>query len=341
MGTMQTAIIFGLSRIQQPGKYSRPLTTYTLSTTAAEYLAHTGNIGAHPLQFGFTDCQFSGNGKYIDYFYGRLRLTRCKGTFGGEPAFSINSEIFLENCSFTATGAISGSYLLQASSYDPDSLYVYITGGLISGAMNTATPIINTATLDGLQLRQAKLWEWDVSTYTKLPDVMIGCEIHFRGNVSVTWGTTDVYGIWIGNELAGHSTKVLRVTGSKLILIGNNIANPVEVIGAGNTIYGNMPTTDFKILANTATATTLGQNTTAQLTPTSTRTLNTTVPPAGTRCTLIVLTSGTTSYTLTFGGGFKSVGTLATGTTNARRFLVSFVSDGTYLIETGRVGPIA
>jgi hypothetical protein len=50
----------------------------------------------------------------------------------------------------------------------------------------------------------------------------------------------------------------------------------------------------------------------------------------------MVLTSGTTSRVITFGSGFKPVGTLATGTTTARVFVVNFISNGTYLYETGR-----
>lgn len=73
-----------------------------------------------------------------------------------------------------------------------------------------------------------------------------------------------------------------------------------------------------------------------QLTPNSTRTLTTTVPRAGETRQLKILTSGVTSYTLTFGTGFKTTGTLATGTVTSRIFIVDFVSDGTNLIEVSR-----
>lgn len=74
----------------------------------------------------------------------------------------------------------------------------------------------------------------------------------------------------------------------------------------------------------------------AKVTPNATATLTTTVPPAGTLCHLIILTSGVSSYTLTFGTGFKTTGTLATGVVTAKTFVVSFISDGTSVIETAR-----
>lgn len=74
----------------------------------------------------------------------------------------------------------------------------------------------------------------------------------------------------------------------------------------------------------------------ATVTPNATDTFTTTVPPAGTRCNLILTTSGTTSFTMTFGTGFVTTGPLTTGTVTAKKFVLAFISDGTALIEEGR-----
>lgn len=79
-----------------------------------------------------------------------------------------------------------------------------------------------------------------------------------------------------------------------------------------------------------------GTNDMVTVTPNNNATYTSTVPAAGKRVTLIILTSGTSSFTITFGTGFRSTGTLATGTTTAKRFLVNFLSDGTTLNESGR-----
>lgn len=80
----------------------------------------------------------------------------------------------------------------------------------------------------------------------------------------------------------------------------------------------------------------LGTNKAVSVTPNATGTLTTTVSPAGSEAFVIINTSGVTSYTMTFGTGFKSQGTLATGVVTAKTFVVSFISDGTSMIETGR-----
>lgn len=72
------------------------------------------------------------------------------------------------------------------------------------------------------------------------------------------------------------------------------------------------------------------------LTPTANQTITAAVTPAGTQATIIVLTSGTSSYTQTFGTGFKATGTLATGTVDAKYFVLRFISNGTLMIETSR-----
>jgi hypothetical protein len=85
-----------------------------------------------------------------------------------------------------------------------------------------------------------------------------------------------------------------------------------------------------------ATALALAINDVVKVTPTATATLTSTVPAAGHQRAVILVQSNTTAKTMTFGTGFKPVGTLALGTTANRVFVVSFVSDGTFLYERSR-----
>jgi hypothetical protein len=77
-------------------------------------------------------------------------------------------------------------------------------------------------------------------------------------------------------------------------------------------------------------------NAVVKVTPNAIATYTTTVPAAGVFCQLIILTAGTVSFTITFGTGFKSTGTLATGVTAARVFVLNWISDGINLYEAGR-----
>jgi hypothetical protein len=89
-------------------------------------------------------------------------------------------------------------------------------------------------------------------------------------------------------------------------------------------------------LSNDTLAQALATNINTKLTVTAARTLTTTVPAAGVRCSVLILTAGTASFVVTFGTGFKPTGTLTTGTVAARIFVVNFISDGVALYETGR-----
>lgn len=97
----------------------------------------------------------------------------------------------------------------------------------------------------------------------------------------------------------------------------------------------------FTTLSAGTLAMALSTNRNVIVTPNATGTFTTTVPASGTRCNLIILTSGVTSYTMTFGTGFKTTGTLATGVTAARYFVFDFISDGTNLLEVSRTAAIA
>ena len=72
------------------------------------------------------------------------------------------------------------------------------------------------------------------------------------------------------------------------------------------------------------------------LTPAHTATINAASVIAGREIALVITTSGTNSFTLTFGTNFKSTGTLATGTSTGKVFVIRFVSDGTNWNETSR-----
>ncbi len=74
------------------------------------------------------------------------------------------------------------------------------------------------------------------------------------------------------------------------------------------------------------------------LTPGENETINavTTGAVSGRTYYLVITTSGTTSRTLTFGTNFKTTGTLATGTTSAKTFVLNFIFDGTNFSEVSR-----
>jgi len=117
--------------------------------------------------------------------------------------------------------------------------------------------------------------------------------------------------------------------------VGIGTSSPATKLDVDGQISGKF--TD--VGTNTA-AQALATNHVSQVTISSDTTLTTTVPPAGSQAIVIIVSSGASSRTVTFGTGFAATGTLATGATTARRFVVSFVSDGTRLLECSRTAAI-
>lgn len=123
---------------------------------------------------------------------------------------------------------------------------------------------------------------------------------------------------------------------------GTNIKtiNGQPLLGSGDLVVsGSVPRTadgSYALLPNDTLAQNYLVNKVTKLTVTAARTLTTTVPPAGSEAMTIILTSGTSSFVITFGTGFKPVSTLATGTVSGRVFVIHWISDGTNLYEAGR-----
>jgi hypothetical protein len=72
------------------------------------------------------------------------------------------------------------------------------------------------------------------------------------------------------------------------------------------------------------------------LTPAQAETINGSNCTSGRHFNVIITTSGTSSFVLTFSANFKAAGTLATGTSTAKVFQVSFMCNGTTAVEEGR-----
>jgi hypothetical protein len=136
-----------------------------------------------------------------------------------------------------------------------------------------------------------------------------------------------------GETPPAHGHAPGDVTGGAIVEGDGRLTNARPPTAHGHDVYA--------ALANGSTAIGFATANVVKLTPTAAATLTTTVPPAGVRCVLLILTTGTTSRVLTFGTGFKATGTLATGTTTARTFVITFVSDGTSCIECSRTAAMA
>lgn len=138
--------------------------------------------------------------------------------------------------------------------------------------------------------------------------------------------------------LSTNGSEDIRLHASGGISIGNTTDPGIGALIVNSTVQATQLRGGYNNttgVANTA-AQALGTNTVSMVLISANTTLTSTVPPAGSFASVIIRTSGTTTRTVTFGTGFKSQGTLATGATADRFWVVNFVSDGTFLYESSR-----
>jgi hypothetical protein len=278
--------------------------TITNDTAAITYTnVSTLYIAAAPIA--------SASGGFSPTFTNAYSLYIAAGAsyFGG--AVTLNSGGALSG-TFTGAHTYSGAVTLSG-------------GGALTGTF-TGTPTFSGAiTLSGTP---------SISTGASLAGTFTGTPtfsgaVVLSGTPSISNGAA-LTGIFSGNPaFSGNS----RFGGTSAATVAVDVTG--AVLATGNVTGG------YSALATGATAMAFGSYNVVKVTPNATASYTTTVPAAGTRLTLIVLTSGTSSYVITFSTGFKTTGTLTTGTTSARYFMVSFVSDGTYVLETARTVAIA
>jgi predicted SnoaL-like aldol condensation-catalyzing enzyme len=289
----------------------------------------------------FVNCAFNGGGQYIYTETSHLYFDNCTMPINGTEAVAVYDYVQFDNCSITRYGAASTMYLLAMLQGDLVYPEFHATNSTFDGTGATTFDMFHSG-------YWTSIW-FDKCTVRNLapPSADVGwiqVSLSFIGGKT---GTDLTFGN-DGEDMYLNSSVFWPTGGGKVVLTqsaqGFSTCTVVGVMtGVDLTVgtTGEMNCYDFEAIMNSYTALGMAERQVTQQTPTASRTVTTTVPRAGMRRTLILLTAGTTSYTYTFSTGFKTAGTLATGTVTAKRFVLEFVSDGTYLIETSRTGALA
>lgn len=297
----------------------------------------TGGQGA----MEFRNCNFEGLGGYVVYPAQSIHFSDCHFVLSAVAAIKQPANIYMENCVFEPEAASGVKKLFgdygEGQTYNITMISCRTQAGTQREINYFADIIIYRSVFISCEM----IYWTDETQYCAL-STFVGCYIKGWTNVGIEMEPQETRFYGCRFAISGAGTKVTFLGGTDGAVVMGCYSNVDFVNTDGSVlIRNNGPDRDFQVMSNSDTAMDLKYNRMAQLTPTSTRTLTTNVPRAGETRTLIILTSGTTTYTLTFGTGFKTTGTLATGATSARRFVFEFVSDGTSLIEMSRTVAIA
>ncbi len=150
-------------------------------------------------------------------------------------------------------------------------------------------------------------------TFPTLNQSTTGTAANLSGTPTLPSGTTLVAPV-LGTPASGVMT---HLTGL-----------PVSQNGFGTEPTALTPGSSVAITASAAR--------TFTLTPAQTESITVSGGTAGQDLYLLILTSGSSSFTLTFSTGFHSAGTLATGTSSNKYFLLHFVNVGGTYFEVSR-----
>lgn len=288
----------------------------------------------------FVFCKFTGSGNYLKFVSNNMYVSNCYFDITSDGAIACVQYLTLvQNFITCSTGGVDGKLFHSATGWLENWIDLIDN----EGDENSTNEIdyVPTTGVGGKIISGNKFWKCANNEFIMSGIACVGN--FFSGTYSADFIIKGGYNSIVGNKfnISSSNEVELHSTGSNNVFVGNMSDGLVDDNGTDNLVMGNQPELNYKSLGSSTTALDLAKNNLAQLTPNSTRTLTTTVPVAGTRRTLKILTSGSTSYVLTFGSGFKTTGTLTTGITTNRIFIVNFISDGTNMLETGRTAAYA
>lgn len=289
----------------------------------------------------FDDCKFTGGYTYMNGFGTSVYLNNCTIALNTNVGFIVGMYIEYVDCEIATTGANNTMNICTPWNTEDGEIDAIFDNCRITAYIYGQSKLFEANGQIWLTFRNTIIEYWYTTNLIAYIREAKNTIIRIRTGCVLELGYTLGYAHIEECEIIGGAANNIKISGNYHVFINNVINGIVNNTGSNNVIKNILPSNTYKVLANSDTACGLARNDCAQLTPNSSRTLTTTVPEAGQDRTLIILTSGTSSYVMTFGSGFKTVGTLTTGTTNARRFVIEFISDGTYLIEKGRTAAIA
>ena len=163
--------------------------------------------------------------------------------------------------------------------------------------------------------------------------------------IQVTTGAGTASGTNTGDQtitLTGGVTGSGTGSFAATVVTNANLTGAVTSAGNATSYATAVPFSLGGIGACAATSATTGTMTVSMttpcitITPTGACTFNATGGVAGQTISFLITTSGVSSFTLTWGTNYHKTGTLATGTTSARFFAVTFCYDGTTWWEISR-----
>lgn len=267
------------------------------------------------------------------------------GSSGGPLYLESNGQVQLRLDSFgnfgiggDTLGTVAGvsttsKFCVKASGTSPIAGFVkYENTTAGSGAGTFACRSRGTSITPTVVQNGDSLWNMFIAGHDGT-DLALAAEIAVE--VDGTPGSDDMPGRIVLKTTPDGSqipVEVVRIDKDGMVGIGMTPTTKLDVNGQMSRKFTDVGT-------NTA-AQDLATNYVSRVTISANTTLTTTVPPAGSEAVVIVVTSGVTTRTVTFGTGFRPVGTLATGTVSGRIFVFRFISDGTSLIETSRTAAI-
>ena len=286
----------------------------------------------------FNYCNFLKGGKYMRLLEGTLKMENCFVECSDVPAIEYNRISQIRDSRFKKistgaamyvfgqVGAVDYSHISQLWNCDIDFT------GATSGGFCTSNDYPQWSFYFN------KITGWLTNGYEIVFFTVFGNEITIPSNRTLLFGSVDQPMNIASNRFVVAGTGKINLEGADSIFNNNYYNGPYSGF-TGKPYIGN-PMEMGTFFAYNAPGNAVGfrTNKARGLMADMNRTLTTTIAPPGNVCRLYVLTNSTTARTFTFGAGFRAAGTLNTGTTSNRLFIITFQSDGDYMREVSRTG---
>lgn len=303
-----------------------------------EILKTDPSIDALGLNIFIRDCYFLTAVRLLDLGVGNYLFERCVFNYNMNGIISTGRGVRFYDCTFVmgAGGTSSSIFYLTNDMADDDEFLLYrcyLDNRASSGRRLTTENVIAYISFYNSELLGLRFG----GTYARINN-MINCNVAIMSGQNIYCDAVVRPALIVNNRFDPTSGGTIFASNSTTLFSGNYYTGSVSSFGSKYIVANQLEREHLLDLGTSGNSLDFRNYNIILRTITANVTLTATLGTNGNMVTVGIRTSGTTSYTVTFGSNMRTQGTLTTGAVSGRIFYVTFVYYTNMWREISRTG---
>lgn len=331
-----TGMLFVYQDDADTGQKQAIIENVTINMSAGSYVLMPYTLAnTYQKEWIFRNCRITTLGYFSRQADDIIRFYECTITAYGSYFTSGSTELIFYDSTLNWSNNSTSSVFQKYYSSSTELRYLSIIRTTFTVSTYGTTGLMNGTTGVIREIRDSRVYTLDLKQAGQSPRQVYNSDVTLSATTQLTVGVIAGDCVYSNTVFSGGIIPNLVAGTSPGFIFGCSYSGDPRVSGRPLELTESTGVPEKYTQPSAQTQVRAWQGKEISYTPTANVTLTAAGGVAGQQRIIRIL-STTTSYTITFGAGFKGSATLATGTTASRQFIVVFTCGGSYWWETAR-----